>query len=633
MQNQGKDFSRRKFLQGSLGGLVTIGLLGAATGCSQSASVSSSDASSGAAAAPSVVNNSKLTEARYEVYDTDLLIVGCGYGGLSAAYQAAAQGVQTIVVDKGPYNGGGVAGMNFDFLVATATGPMGYVASGMSGSLKNEALKFKAYAEDSIYMHLNTLAANHGQGMVARNEDGTIKAHNEIPDASLKMVEQNFPRHELDELRRKPTVQISDRTMITDLIVKDGVCYGAMGYYLPTGTFRVYRAKAVVSATGGCCWMHGWNTVAPQSGNVPDNTADVDMAALRHGAAITEAEFCDYDLLSIYPTGIACGYPAGLGADGMNINYIYDADGVAFMCDPKYDPVEFLQDRSLLNRTIGQTILNGKGSEHGGVYVDFSDPAMQDSIRYFYRRNIQLYKDVFGIDVTADKIECAVEMLEHGGSFVVDENAMCEDIQGLFSTRGGGSLGTQGDPGASGNIVMGTYAAKQAIQYAKDHDYAAGFDWTLVEDEYQRIHEIRTRQAQGGKSPTEIRRAIQEIGGKCLGVIRQTADLESGLAELQRIRREDLPRQVLRDDSCVYNTEWKEAIENINLLSITEISVQATLLREESRGAYFRPDFPGIDDEKWNCMLYCRQKDGELEFATREFAAADWMSYDWTSKV
>ena len=63
-----------------------------------------------------------------------------------------------------------------------------------------------------------------------------------------------------------------------------------MGIHLPTGAFRVFRAKATVMATGGTCWISGWNTVAPQSGSVPDNTSDLEMSALRHGALIVDSE-------------------------------------------------------------------------------------------------------------------------------------------------------------------------------------------------------------------------------------------------------------------------------------------------------------------------------------------------------
>lgn len=638
MKKGEQGISRRDFLKGVAGGAVTIGLLGATAGTAGSALTGPFTAhAEGAGSAPTgsstahAEGESENILAQYEVYDTDLLIIGCGYGGLAAAYQAASQGVQTIVLDKGPFGAGGATGMNFDFLVANAIDTTPYVTGG-SGTHKNLSVKFNMMKEDDTYMHLMTIAANHGEGMVARNEDGTLRAHVDMSEYGLRMCEQNFPRHDLDTLRAKPTVQISDRTMVTDLIVKDGVCYGAMGYHLPTGTFRVYRAKATIAATGGCCWMNGWNTVAPKSGNVPDNTADIDMAAFRHGAYITDAEFSDYDLLSSYPTGIACGYPAGLGADGMNIAYMYDSEGVAFMTDPQYDPTVFLTDRTQLNRVIGETILAGKGSEHGGIYVDFSDPEMQNEIRYFYRRNITLLQEVFGIDVTQDMVECTVEMLEHGGMFAVDDNAMCEGISGLFHTRGGGTLGTQGDPGASGNLMMGNYAAKKAIEYAQENAYPEGFDWTLVNDEYERIHEIRTREAEDGLTVVDIRRAIQKIGGNCLDVIRKTEDLEAGLEELKRIEREDLPRQVLRSDSCIYNTEWKEAIENYNLLTITRLSVEATLLREESRGSYFRPDFPDVDDDNWNVLLYWKKDGDDVTYEKREATTVDWSSYDWSTK-
>ena len=90
--------------------------------------------------------------------------------------------------------------------------------------------------------------------------------------------------------------------------------------------------------------------------------------------------------------------------------------------------------------------------------------------------------------------------------------------------------------------------------------------------------------------------------------------MEAAAAELARIRKEDMPRMIVTNPTQTYNTEWKEAIENYNLLEIAEMSVRASLLREETRGAYLRADFPEKDDANWACTLVAREKDGEMVF-------------------
>ena len=100
---------------------------------------------------------------------------------------------------------------------------------------------------------------------------------------------------------------------------------------------------------------------------------------------------------------------------------------------------------------------------------------------------------------------------------------------------------------------------------------------------------------------------------------RPTADIEAGIAELARIRAEAMPSMTLGDMSRVFNTDWKCAIENYNLLDCAEVSIRASLLREETRGCYLRPEFPERDDENWNCMLACHLENGEMVFEKRPY--------------
>lgn len=161
----------------------------------------------------------------------------------------------------------------------------------------------------------------------------------------------------------------------------------------------------------------------------------------------------------------------------------------------------------------------------------------------------------------------------------------------------------------SKNYLFSTFAGGQASLHAKTTKDLSDFDWSVVETEYQRLQEMRTTTGQGLR-PVEIRRKIQRAGGTCLGVIRGTKELEEALTELERIRQEDMPQQRVTEPTVAYNMEWKEAIENHNLLDITELMVRATLERTESRGSYLRPDYPEVDDENWGCSLAYRFDDG-----------------------
>ena len=108
-------------------------------------------------------------------------------------------------------------------------------------------------------------------------------------------------------------------------------------------------------------------------------------------------------------------------------------------------------DRITFTRTIAKAIHDGGGSPNGGVYVDFSNPEAFAAMGEVYRRNVELWKEVFGIDVASTKLECALEAYEHGSNPRVDEKLMVEGLPGLFCARGGGVYGAQG--GSSVNVA------------------------------------------------------------------------------------------------------------------------------------------------------------------------------------
>ncbi|MBP3702104.1 MAG: FAD-binding protein, partial [Lachnospiraceae bacterium] len=228
-------------------------------------------------------------------------------------------------------------------------------------------------------------------------------------------------------------------------------------------------------------------------------------------------------------------------------------------------------------------------------------------------KNIEVFKR-FGIDVTTQVMEAAPEMYEHGGTPTISSNMMSEDIEGVFFVRGSGVAGSPGGSCVTLLHRFGSYATRCALDYLKTKPEVPEVDWTRVEKEFERLHEIKNREVEGGLRPWEVRRHIQMACDTSLGLYRETAAMEASLAELRRIRAEELPKMVTGDKSMIYNTEWKEAIENYNLMEIAEISVQASLMREETRGAYLRAEFPDRDDENWKCTLVAREKDGQIVF-------------------
>ena len=593
--------SRRQFLSGSAIAAGAAALAGsgmvALGGCSNSGSAASGDAASGA--------------AEYEVYNTDICIIGGGLAGMSAALKAMDEGKDVIIIEKGPHGFGGAAGYNWDQFINFVRDDLDWKESTdfVYNEMTNEKIEKASYehwmGEDR---NLMVRYENMGYGLLVRDGEGAIAPLLDLP--TIYGIYRGFSRHQHDHITSMG-IRVLDQTLATDLVVQDGVCTGAMGVYLPTGAFRVIRAKATICCTGASCWMYGWNTCAPMSINSPDNTGDIDAAAFRHGCKLEGSEFFQCDLINLEPKGIACSFQSGIGADSGCCEYICDANGDFFFKGMDYSTL----NKITFTQNIAKRIAEGGGTENNGVYVDFSTPEAYACIGETYQRNIKLWKEVFGIDVEGTKLEVALEAYERGGNPVADETLMAEDMPGLFLARGGGYCGSQG--GSSVNVAPrnGSLAATNAAAYIADLELPA-LDEAVVATEYNRLHELFGRS--GGKRPQEIRRAIQKACYEACQPARPTANIEAGIAELERIRTEEMPNMTLGDQSHVYNTDWKCAIENYNMLDLAEAAAKAALYREETRGHMYRPEFPEQDDTNWQVNVRETYNDGDIQCETAE---------------
>jgi len=601
IDNSSTGYSRRDFLKGT--GLI-IGSAALATsivnvaGCKASSSEVSTTTGSGT----------------YEVYDTDILIVGNGLAGTQAAIEAHKLGAKVTVIEKGPFGFGGGAGMNWGGAFYYTTDPADPYGDAHYGlSLANPKI-LKALLDNSqdLLTNLEAFAMNQGIGVGPRLEDGSF-AHfvvrpSPTEGSTIRLMFDFFDRHAMDA-ESDHGITMFDQTMITDLIVQEGQCLGAMGVHIPTGTFRVFRSKATLATTGGSSWIYGWGGTSAVTLNSPDNTGEVDVAAYRHGCALQDSEFFALDLIQLAPRSIAAAFPSGIGADASTYKTVCDSDGDYWMAD-----IEHMEgQRARFAQEIALKIAEGKGGPNGGVFLDI--PSEDVLTHYYYRRNIALWKKIFGIDVVGSKIEVGPEYYEHGAVPPVDEKLMTE-ISGLFEPRGGGVAGELG----GGNVMIamknGPYAARNAVEYARTAK-GVDVDWDTIAGEYSRIHELRTRSVEGGLRPLQVRRKIQEACYKALGIIRNGKDMQACVSELERIRDEDLPKQICADGTLVFNNEWKQAIENHSLMVIAEASAKSALMREGSRGQFLRTDFPEQDDTNWSVNILAREVDGTMRLETR----------------
>jgi succinate dehydrogenase / fumarate reductase flavoprotein subunit len=621
-EEQKKAISRRDFLKNTATGAASIATIGVLGGCAAPATpvaptlgaptpaVPDPTATQLSPTAEPVSSTISINAPKYEVINSDLLIIGAGFGATSAAFEALAKGQRVTIIDKGPFRHGGGHGYNWDVIATWVPDKSGYVKESYLKRLVNQDAYYKAdMSEPNQDMGLTYL--NRDQCFPDRADDGKVKWYIDYP--FIRGVEGVFPRFTSDALAKSPMVTVIDRTMITDLLINDGRCLGAMGLYLPTGDFRVFRAKATIVATGPACWFYGWNTVQANTINTPDNTGDVEMAAYRHGAGIGDSEYASYDFATTYPAGLGYGWNTMLNPDANEFGAFADKDGKQLFTEASgVDLKRITYDRVYFNQELAKMMHAGAMTADGGLLANLNGV----KLRHAMSLNLGVFEK-FGVDPNTDMLPIHDEIYERNGAPVIDDTMMSEDIKGLFCVRGAGVSGSGGGPGVAQNNRFGSYATRSALTYIDGAPAVKEIDWSPAEQEYTRLHELRTREAKSGLRPHVVRHNIQKACGTCMGILREKDKLEAAAKELARIRQEDIPNMVVSSSSPTFNIEWKEAIENINLLDAAELAVNATLLREESRGTYLRPDFPQVDDANWKVMLVAKQESGKFSFSKK----------------
>lgn len=607
-------FSRRSFLKGAgavLGATAITTSIAALTGCSSDAETSG-NASSG-----NTSNANMANTMDFELYETDVLVIGTGPTGTYAAIEAYTAGERVMMVDKGPLGSSGTAGMNLDLASKYFTDaipsnchaePYNTNYRTWSDELTDQIVSLKGeefHTATKESWHTPMIAARMGNSVFNRNADGTLHDIFGGVGSALSMYGfDGFYLRHAPEFASSLEIPIVDNTMITELFISNGVCIGAVGFHAPTGNYRVFRSKSTVIASNGCAQVYGWLSSSALASASPDNTGDVDAAAFRHGCRLINAEFLLTDLASVIPASIGASSAGGLGADSTMQKMVCDKDGEFFLRETPpagYQP---------LCRRVIDKVLDGKGGEHGGVFIDFTDPDMEQLTRKVYHRNVSFWKEAYGIDVLepGTKVALALQCLDTNAKPVVNENMMT-DIPGLFNVRGIGTMVT-----IYMAHVFGAYAGNQAAAYAKSYK-APEIDWTGVETEIDRIEGIFSKE--GTLRQHTVRRAVQTAVYEAFHLGCDADGLNAALSEIERIKSEDLPNMYVSDKSRCCNLELKHAIETHNILAIAEAIVRSALVREESRGFFYRTDFPDTDNENWLVNTLCQFSDGKVEVTTR----------------
>lgn len=548
-----------------------------------------------------------------KIIKSDVLIIGSGGAGCRAAIEVSNEGKKALIVSKGLSFRSGCTGM--------AEG--GY----------NAALGL-VDPEDSIEAHIKDTLKGGGYLNDPKLVDILI---NESPDR-LKDLENYgalFDRQESGELNQRPfggqsyrrtcfqgdrtgheimtalkeeilkrDIETIDEVMITKLILDPVESFmpkviGAVGLDLKTSKTIFFQAKAVILATGGA------GQLFPVTSNTTQKNGDGFAIAWDAGA-----ELIDMEEVQFHPTGMV--YPdsrkgvlvtEAVRAEG---GRLINSEGERFMS--RYDDRMELATRDVVARSIYNEIMEGRGSEHGGVYLDVShlDPQL---IEEKLETMLEQFLDV-GVDIRKEPMEVAPTAHHHMGGLRINPDGS-SNIENLF---GAGEVcgGVHGANRLGGNALADTQVfGKIAGQSAASATDIAEFRYNneAVEEEEKRIKSLIKK---GTISPIKMKEEIQQLMWEKVSIVRNEQNLKSALERL--IEMKDELKDLDVDDRTQFNTSLITALEVINMVEICILIVKSAILRRESRGAHFREDFPETNDAWKKSIVMSKSK---IRFAKR----------------
>jgi succinate dehydrogenase / fumarate reductase, flavoprotein subunit len=418
-------------------------------------------------------------------------------------------------------------------------------------------------------------------------------------------------------------IKVFAETTITRLI-KDGErIAGAFGYIRESGRFVMFEAPAVILATGGI------GKTFKVTSNSWEYTGDGHALALLAGATLLNMEFVQFHPTHmVWPLSVrGLLVTESVRGDG---GVLRNSEGKRFMfgyvpdvframyaeteeeadrwyTDPEHNrrPPELLP-RDEVARSINAEVKAGRGSPHGGVFLDVSSRLPADVILRKLPSMYHQFKELADVDITKEPMEVGPAQHYVMGGVEVDPDTGASLVPGLFAA-GEVSGGMHGSNRLGGNslsdlIVFGRRAGQGAADYLDSisADRPAASDADLAAAEAEAVAPL---ERSGGENPYAVHAEVQETMSSLVGIIRREDEIKTALAELEKLR--ERAANVSAEGGSAYNPGWHLALDLRNIMLIADCVAQAALERQESRGGHTRDDFPGMSPEWRKINLIC----------------------------
>lgn len=575
----------------------------------------------------------------YQTHEHDVLVIGAGGAGLRAAIEASAAGVSVGLICKSLL--GKAHTVMAEGGVAAALGHVDdrdswsthFADTMRGGQYVNEWRMAELHAKEAPerVRELESWGA-----LFDRTKDGRI-------------LQRNFGGHKYPRL-----AHVGDRTglemirtlqdhgihlgitvymehTVVDLLKEGDRVVGAFGYDRERGRFRVFRGKAVVLATGGI------GRAFKITSNSWEYTGDGHSLAYHAGADLKDMEFVQF-----HPTGMVWppsvrGILVTEGVRGEG-GILRNSEGKRFMFDDIPDlythqtadneeegwrytqgdkearrPPELLT-RDHVARCIVRELKEGRGSPHGGVFLDIAwiKERMPNAEEHIKRKLPSMYhqfKQLADVDITAEAMEVGPTTHYVMGGVRVDPDSQMTSVSGLFAA-GEAAAGLHGANRLGGNslsdlLVFGKRAGEYAAKFATENGEGT-IDHEQVERAAREALEPLDRDG-GTENPFDIQYELQEKMQDLAGIVRNEAHLKEALMAINDLKARSGKARVVGNRE--YNPAWHTALDLKHLLTVSEAVALGALERKESRGGHFREDYEGKDDAFAKVNVVLRKND------------------------
>ena len=592
-----------------------------------------------------------MTEVERHSYD--VVVIGAGGAGLRAVIEARERGLKVAVVSKSLFGkahtvmaeGGCAASMGNTNPKDNWQTHFGDTMRG--GKFLNNWRMAELHAKEAPdrVWELETYGA-----LFDRLKDGKISQRNfgghtyprlaHVGDRTglelIRTMQQKIVSLQQEDFAElgdyEARIKVFAECAITELIKDGDRIAGAFGYWRQSGRFVLFEAPAVVLATGGI------GKSFKVTSNSWEYTGDGHALALRAGATLINMEFIQF-----HPTGMV--WPPsvkgilvteGVRGDG---GVLKNSDAKRFMFDyippvfkgqyaeTEQEADQWLKDNDSARRTpdllprdevaraINSEVKAGRGTPHGGVYLDIASRLTPEEIKRRLPSMYHQFMELAGVDITKEPMEVGPTCHYVMGGVEVDPDTGAATVAGLFAA-GECSGGMHGSNRLGGNslsdlLVFGRRAGLGAADYARALSSRPSVSEDAVEAAAKRALAPFDGPANGAaaENPYTLQQELQQSMNDLVGIIRKSEEIREALERLTKLRERFKNIRVEGDRK--YNPGWNLAIDLRNMLLISECVAEAALLRTESRGGHTRDDHPGMDSSWRKVLLVCRAAGGD----------------------